>query len=173
MPTIGERIRSVREAKGLTQGDVASRLGVVHTTVGDYERASDLKHSVIKKLADALEVNHNYLTGDDPELEPLDVAIVVRRESLRIFLDRTKVKGRERRQFERVRDLPAAKTTIDGWRELRTLIHTFLGRPGRSAGAAQAEHAENVAARPPRQKKHMAKVIGLRADSRRLVRRAV
>ena len=64
MIDIGARIRAVREAKGLTQGHVASKLGVVQTTASVTEKSADLKHSVIRRISDVLEVSSAYLTGD-------------------------------------------------------------------------------------------------------------
>jgi transcriptional regulator with XRE-family HTH domain len=125
---IGERVRAVREAKGLTQSYVADRLGVVQTTIGMYEKSADLKHSVIKKLANALEVEHRYLTGEDPTLEPLGVARVVRHESQRIFL--ASISGladADREGYSRIKNHRAAPKTVQEWTEFREMLGDYFG----------------------------------------------
>lgn len=54
-PPLGVRIRSARQARGLTQGDLGGRLGVTPTTVSRWERGQtvpdrDLRHALATVL---------------------------------------------------------------------------------------------------------------------------
>jgi transcriptional regulator with XRE-family HTH domain len=98
----GDRLRQVRETKGLSQDDVARRLGFSDTQMNKYERGKN-SPSVenIIQLAELLEVSADYLLGltDDPntfyevDLTPEEVALIteVRRQSavnsMRILTD--------------------------------------------------------------------------------------
>ncbi len=56
--SVHEKIRLVRQAKGLTQEDVAEKLGLSPNAYGDIERGdSDPKLSKLQKIADILEMD--------------------------------------------------------------------------------------------------------------------
>lgn len=56
--SVHEKIKMVRQTKGLTQEEVASKLGMSANAYGDIERgASDPKLSKLKKLSEILDVN--------------------------------------------------------------------------------------------------------------------
>ena len=56
--TIGEAIRNARHAKGLTQNELAGRLGVTQALVGHYERGlRKPKLETLNRIASALEVS--------------------------------------------------------------------------------------------------------------------
>ena len=55
---IGERIREIRKHVGLTQKDLAEKLGVTQAMIGHYERGErNPKHETIMRIADALGVS--------------------------------------------------------------------------------------------------------------------
>lgn len=55
--TIGRRMAAIRAARGLTQDEVASRLGIHRNHYGKYERGKKLLHLTrLKEIAAALEV---------------------------------------------------------------------------------------------------------------------
>lgn len=55
--SVNEKIRSIREAKGLTQEQVAEKLGISSSVYGDIERGeNDPKLSKLKKIAEAFEI---------------------------------------------------------------------------------------------------------------------
>ena len=55
--SVNEKIKLVRQAKGLTQEAVAEKLGISITTSGDIEHGDkDLKLSRLQDIADALEI---------------------------------------------------------------------------------------------------------------------
>ena len=60
--SVNEKIRLVRQAKGLTQEAVAEKLGMSVTTYGDIERGDkDLKLSRLQEIANALEIKPSEL----------------------------------------------------------------------------------------------------------------
>lgn len=63
--TTGERIKSLRIAKGLSQEELGGLIGVKNAAVYKYENGLviNLKRSVIAKLAEALETTPAYLMG--------------------------------------------------------------------------------------------------------------
>ncbi len=70
--TAGERLKSIRIEKGMTQEELAALLGVSYQVISQYER--DLrkpKYETAIKLADALGVSprHLFLGPSDPDME--------------------------------------------------------------------------------------------------------
>lgn len=64
--TFGERLKQVRKEKGITQAQLAQKIGVVKTTITGYERGNrqpDVQK--IKELAKALDVTGDYLLDID------------------------------------------------------------------------------------------------------------
>jgi transcriptional regulator with XRE-family HTH domain len=171
MADIGQRIRAVREAKGLTQVEVAQRLEVVQTTIGMYEKSADLKHSVIRQLAEILEVSTSYLTGDDPVLEPLGEWRVTRMESLRIFLrSHQSLTEEERLGFQRIQGHALAPATVAGWRSLRNMIRTYMDLPPdvESDGADEQQAVPATAFRLTRKRMAKATPQSMRLTLRRV-----
>ena len=66
---LGENIKKYRKQKGLTQKELASKVGVAASTITKYEKG-DLEPSLdtIKKIANVLDVPMAYIIGDNLEL---------------------------------------------------------------------------------------------------------
>jgi transcriptional regulator with XRE-family HTH domain len=79
--TIGDRITSLRKAKNISQADLAKVAGVSREIIGRYER-NDASPSieVAKKIAEALEVSLDYLSGS--ELSVIDRITLKRLEEI-------------------------------------------------------------------------------------------
>lgn len=59
------RLRQARERLGLTQGELAKRLGCTKSAIGNYENGvSSPKEEILLKLFDVLEVDPNFLFQD-------------------------------------------------------------------------------------------------------------
>ena len=80
MVTFGKRLREAREAKTLSQQDLAKLIGSVHTVIGRYER-DEMKPSidVVKRLADELGTTVGYLIGEAKEAQLLKDPAMLRR----------------------------------------------------------------------------------------------
>ena len=61
---IGDRIAQYRKVRGLTQGQLGDRIGVVKQTIGNYERGDrQPTHDIILRIADVLDVDPAKLYG--------------------------------------------------------------------------------------------------------------
>lgn len=72
--TTGARIKAARKAAGMTQAELANRLGIPYQSIGQWE--NDLrnpKYETLQKIADALGVTVLYLMGN-PDFESLEEA---------------------------------------------------------------------------------------------------
>ena len=68
MQTLGEKIRILREEKGLTQPELAKLVGVSNGTVSFWENSvNEPKASYLGKLAVVFEVTSDYLLGLEDE----------------------------------------------------------------------------------------------------------
>jgi len=69
--TIGKRIKQLREDKGLTQEDIAKKIGVAIQTIYKYENeiVTNIPLDKLEKIAKALQTTPAYLMGweDNPE----------------------------------------------------------------------------------------------------------
>jgi transcriptional regulator with XRE-family HTH domain len=59
-----ERLRSLRERRGLSQGEAAKKMGIVRTTYSNYEAGNrEPDNDTLKKIAEFFEVSTDYLLG--------------------------------------------------------------------------------------------------------------
>lgn len=65
---VGDKIKSLRKAKGLTQTELGERVGVKKNAVSKWEcgRVEDIPTSMIKALANLFDVPPSYLIDDEP-----------------------------------------------------------------------------------------------------------
>ena len=64
-----ERLRKLREEKGLSQTAIARLLGIDRTTYVKYENGNSIRRN-LQKLADFFEVSTDYLLGRDESPRP-------------------------------------------------------------------------------------------------------
>ena len=66
--TLGKRIKECRLKKGMTQEALAEILFTKKSTISEYENDKiDLKYSVLKEIAKALDTSVSYLSGEQDE----------------------------------------------------------------------------------------------------------
>lgn len=59
-------LRSLRERKGLTQGEAAKKMGIVRTTYSNYEAGNrEPDNDTLKKFSEFFEVSIDYLLGNE------------------------------------------------------------------------------------------------------------
>jgi transcriptional regulator with XRE-family HTH domain len=71
---VGDRIRLLREQKGMTLEDLGNKVGVGKSTVRKWETGmiANMRRDKIKKVADALDTSPEYLMGwTDEAPEPI------------------------------------------------------------------------------------------------------
>lgn len=68
--SFASRLRQAREQSGLTQQDLAEKLGITKSAIGNYENGvSSPKWDVLLKIFDVLKVEPNFLYQDSFSLE--------------------------------------------------------------------------------------------------------
>jgi transcriptional regulator with XRE-family HTH domain len=68
MTTLGEKIRAVRQKKGLSQIELAESASIYQKNISRYENdTTDPSASALKKIADALGVTADYLLNNSEE----------------------------------------------------------------------------------------------------------
>lgn len=72
MSSFGKKLREAREAKSLSQSEVAKLLSTNHSIIGKYER-DEVKPTidVVKRLADVLNTTVGFLLGETDEINLL------------------------------------------------------------------------------------------------------
>ena len=72
MSSFGKKLRESREDKGISQSELARKLGVHHSIIGKYER-DEVKPTidVVKNIAAALDTTVGYLLGESKKHEVL------------------------------------------------------------------------------------------------------
>lgn len=80
MATFGKKLRECREAKSLSQQDLAKKINSVHTVIGRYER-DEMSPSieVVRKLASVLDTTVGYLLGEAKETKLLKDPVMLKR----------------------------------------------------------------------------------------------
>ena len=79
MEIFAKRLRELREERGLTQAELAERLGIARNSIFSYEtsrRVPDIE--VLAKLAEFFEVNSDYLIGLTDYCENKDMSVQLR-----------------------------------------------------------------------------------------------
>lgn len=78
--TIGQRIKQRREQLGLTQDELAHKVGYAsRSSINKIELSRDLPLRKVSKMASALDTSPSYLMGwtDDPNMKFIDITGVV------------------------------------------------------------------------------------------------
>ena len=78
MPSVGERIREVREKRRLTQEKLAERTELSKSFISDVENGnSDISSDNLLKVADALGANLEYLVRGEAPKAPARAPVVI------------------------------------------------------------------------------------------------
>lgn len=68
LETMGERIQQLRKNTGLTQADLAKKIGISHTQMARYEiKGVQPPANTLKKLADVFDTTVDYLVSGDKD----------------------------------------------------------------------------------------------------------
>ena len=113
--TVGARIRTAREIVGLTQHQLAARIGAHPWRVSDWERGNqDLPIKHLLGLCYALGVRREWLLGDSDEGGPPMPNGIIRKATIPNWSHRSRMqqkKDRAKAELERLRGLRAPKKT--------------------------------------------------------------
>ena len=73
MKTIGNKIKELRRSKGMSQKDIADKLGVTSQAVSKWENGKNLPDMMmLSRIADILQVSCDELHNPEKTLEKLD-----------------------------------------------------------------------------------------------------
>lgn len=99
--SFGKRLKTARQAKKLTQVEVADKLGIDDTTISKYENdKSEPDNETLTKLLDLYEVNFDFIHGreiKDTSIEETDAHI--KRKKAKELLDKIKDENLEHTLF--------------------------------------------------------------------------
>lgn len=135
MPTVGERIREVREEQGLTQDQLAQGAGVSNGFLSDVENNKrNIGSKYLLQVADVLGASVEYLLRGEARLPVAREPIVIPPEldqaaeelGLSYAETATLVQAQQsvvaRRSQQGVREL-----SVDGWKKLHSAIQDVFG----------------------------------------------
>jgi len=135
MPTVGERIREVREEQGLTQDQLAQGAGVSNGFLSDVENNKrNIGSKYLLQVADVLGASVEYLLRGEARLPAAREPIVIPPEldqaaeelGLSYAETATLVQAQQsvvaRRSQQGVREL-----SVDGWKKLHSAIQDVFG----------------------------------------------
>ncbi len=126
MPFRRDRLKGIREAKGLTLKDLADGCGLHLSRIGRYEAGPDEPNSrSLEALAAALDVSADYLLGREGEGVPFIRAAIL--QSLERFLRDASLPETDARRFRRIADHPGAPRSSAGWKALKEMLDLGLG----------------------------------------------
>ncbi|MBO9154073.1 helix-turn-helix domain-containing protein [Chitinophaga sp. GCM10012297] len=80
MSSFGKKLRECRDAKGLSQSELAKLLNTNHSIIGKYER-EEVKPTidVVKRLAEELETTVGFLLGETKQVNVLKDPAMLKR----------------------------------------------------------------------------------------------
>lgn len=73
-PVNPSRMRKKMNDKGLTNAELAELSGTSESTVKRALNGSNMSHYTLSQIADSLGVREEWLSGDEPEIEPVEPA---------------------------------------------------------------------------------------------------
>lgn len=119
-----DRLRLVREFRGLSQNDLASRSGVNVSRINRYEKGTAEPSSrLLGQLADALDFTTDFLLGRD-NFDGRPIRELAVRESFELFLRRTFLAETDRERLRRMIAHERAPKTVDEWTAIHELTAT-------------------------------------------------
>ena len=84
--SFASRLRQAREQSGLTQQDLAEKLGITKSAIGNYENGvSSPKWDVLLKIFDVLKVEPNFFYQDSFSLETPETSPLTPQQSALLF----------------------------------------------------------------------------------------
>lgn len=145
MPFRPDRLKALREAKGLSQEQLGQKAGLHHSIITKSEKGKNLPRSdALDKLALALDCTMDYLHGRG--YDDVSPAVAAREMALDVFVAQEGVTDEQRAMCRRLLQHPDAPRTAQGWRSLLEMME--LGRGPVSPGASLSL----VEGRPPTKK---------------------
>ena len=101
--SIGDKIKTARIAKGMTQEELGKHLGLQKSAIAKYEngRVVNIKRSTLKKISDVLDIRASELIFEEQK-QPAESELSIRKKA---FMQ--KVEGMSDAQLERLEQILA------------------------------------------------------------------
>jgi len=139
MPFEPDRLRDLREAKGLSQEKLATMAGVSQSIIAKAEKGRSVRGDVLDKLACALDCTMDYLYGRGGEYDDPSTAAV--HMAFDAFARGANVTDEQRARCRRALKHPDAPKTANAWQSLAEMIELSIGpASSRSASLTVVKH---------------------------------
>ena len=140
MPLRPERFKALREAKALSQGELARLAAVGQSTITKLERgeAPKLGADMLERIALALDGTTDYFYGRG--FEDVDVSVAAARMSFDVFARDPKFTDEQRERCRRVLPHPDAPKTAQAWRSFAEMLDLAV-EPSTSTPSGQPKLA--------------------------------
>jgi len=127
MPLRPKRFEGLRDAKGLSQEDLALLAGVGQSTITKLERgdAPNIGSDILERIALAMDATTDYFFGRG--FEDSDPAIAAAYMSFDVFARDPKLTGEQRERCRRVLAHEAAPKTAQAWRSFAEMLDLAVG----------------------------------------------
>lgn len=134
-----DRLRGVREFRGLSQNELAARSGVNVSRINRYEKGTAEPSSrLLGQLADAVDFTTDFLLGRD-NFDGRPIRELAVQESFQLFLRRTSLAETDRERLRRMVTHDRAPKTVHDW----TAIHELTATRKAPAADHRASHASS------------------------------
>lgn len=141
MPFRPDRLKALRESKGLSQEQLGKRAGLNHSVVAKSENAKNSPRSEgLEKLAQALDCTIDYLHGRGPEYGSPTIA--AGHMAFDIFVVQDALTEEQRERCRRVLKHPDAPKTVEAWRSFLEMIEIAIGPRPPIASLALVEEGQ-------------------------------
>jgi transcriptional regulator with XRE-family HTH domain len=127
MPLRPERFEGLRNAKGLSQGDLAHLAGIGQSTITKLEcgNARNIGADILERIALALDATTDFFFGRG--FEEVDTSVAAVHMSYDVFARDPKVTVEQRERCRRVLSHKDAPKTAGGWRSLAEMLDLAVG----------------------------------------------
>ncbi len=124
---LGARVRKLREFRGWTSvAAFAKHAGLSQSVVHRTEMGKthpDFWN--LARIAAALDVTPQYLAGMIPRLESAPLEVVVRTQSVNLFIEQNALDANDAESMRALAEHHDAPTTVEEWRRFRSLFSRF------------------------------------------------
>lgn len=125
MPFRPDRLKGLREAKGLSQEQLGELAGLHHSVITKSEKGKNLPRSeALDKLATALDCTMDYLHGRGSQYE--GPAVAAAHMAFDVFVAQQGVTDEQRERCRRALAHPDAPKTASKWRSLAEMLGLAL-----------------------------------------------
>jgi transcriptional regulator with XRE-family HTH domain len=126
VPFRPDRLKALREAKGLSQEQLAKRAGLSHPVITKSENGKNLPRAeALDKLAQALDCTMDYLHGRGYEQE--SPAVAAAHMAFEVFVTQQDLSDEQRERYRRVLRHADAPKTAHAWRSFAEMIELAIG----------------------------------------------